>query len=579
MPSKSFGNIEKVRDLCRKLKPVLGGKMEQVFQAYMAEDDDGKEQLENYLEMLQAKYVPMRLDGISTQLVPPEPAQAYGEYELGTVLYGGKERGIFGLREHEWIQHVGIFGRTGAGKTNLGFKIVEELVKHRKPVLILDWKRNYRDLLRNPLLKDAQVYTIGRDVSPFTFNPLIPPPGTNPKTWLKKLDEVIAHAYLLGNGVLYLLQQTLDQLYEEFGVYSGDVVRWPTFQDVLDKARKLDARGREAGWLSSALRALASLCFGDMGELVNHPAAACPADLLDKTVILELDALTQQDKVFFASALLLWIHHARMVEPERETFKHAILIEEAHHILSDERRSLVGGQSVMEITFREIREFGESLILLDQHPSQISLPALGNTYCTICLNLKHSKDVSAMAQCMLLDGPEKDILGNLEVGQAVVKLQGRTQGPFLMKIPQFEITKGSISDKMIVRKIAPHGPRLLTETSRPLPVPSQRKPSVESSFPTYRAHSDDLAQAFLRDVADYPDTGISARYKRLGVSVRQGQKVKLRAIEAGLVREQKVSTKTGRLMRICLTDKGGSLTKQQGSENGTRDQKDLGEAG
>jgi len=45
-----------------------------------------------------------------------------------------------------------------------------------------------------------------------------------------------------------------------------------------------------------------------------------------------------------------------------------VIIEEAHHLLSDERRSLVGGQSVMEITFREIREFGESLILLDQHP-------------------------------------------------------------------------------------------------------------------------------------------------------------------------------------------------------------------
>jgi hypothetical protein len=51
----------------------------------------------------------------------------------------------------------------------------------------------------------------------------------------------------------------------------------------------------------------------------------------------------------------------------------------------------------MEITFREIREFGESLIILDQHPSQISLPALGNTYCSICMNLKHKTDINAMA--------------------------------------------------------------------------------------------------------------------------------------------------------------------------------------
>jgi len=31
----------------------------------------------------------------------------------------------------------------------------------------------------------------------------------------------------------------------------------------------MDARGRETGWLSSTLRALATLCFGDMDTLLN----------------------------------------------------------------------------------------------------------------------------------------------------------------------------------------------------------------------------------------------------------------------------------------------------------------------
>ena len=150
-------------------------------------------------------------------------------------------------------------------------------------------------------------------------------------------------------------------------------------------------------------------------------------------MILELESLTQSDKVFFIQALLLWIHHLRMTQGEREHFRHAVIIEEAHQVLSGERRSLIGGQSIMEITFREIREFGESLIILDQHPSQISVPALGNTYTTICLNLKHSRDVSAMGQAMLLDTKERDILGTLEVGYAAVKLQGRGARPFLIE--------------------------------------------------------------------------------------------------------------------------------------------------
>ncbi|GAG68722.1 unnamed protein product, partial [marine sediment metagenome] len=170
--------------------------------------------------------------------------------------------------------------------------------------------------------------------------------------------------------------------------------------------------------------------------------------ILDKNIILELDALSQSDKAFFIQASLLYLHHKRMAEERREEFKHAIIIEEAHHILSDERKSLVGGQSVMDIIFREIREFGESLILLDQHPSKISLYALGNTYCTICMNLKHKTDINAMGQCMLLD-KEREILGSLDIGQAVVKLQGRIARPFQIDVPEFVIRKGKISDAYI----------------------------------------------------------------------------------------------------------------------------------
>ncbi|GAF86587.1 unnamed protein product, partial [marine sediment metagenome] len=273
--------------------------------------------------------------------------------------------------------------------------------------------------------EDIAVYTIGRSASPLSFNPLIPPPETPPQTWLKKLIGVIAHAYLLGDGVMYLLQEAIDQVYEEAGVYSGSVERWPTFKDVHEFLKKRNVAGREAGWMSSALRALSSLCFGEMGTLMNQGNDNIE-ELLARPVILELDALTQSDKVMFMQSMLLWIHHYRMTEPTRETFKHAIVIEEAHHILSGERQSFVGGQSVMEITFREIREFGEAMIILDQHPSQISMPALGNTYATFCFNLKHRTDVNAMSQAMLLQDDERMILGNLQIGEAVVRLQGRS---------------------------------------------------------------------------------------------------------------------------------------------------------
>jgi 3-dehydroquinate synthetase len=51
----------------------------------------------------------------------------------------------------------------------------------------------------------------------------------------------------------------------------------------------------------------------------------------------------------------LWIHHFRLSEGERETFKHAIIIEEAHHILLRKKQEMTGTEAVTDIILREIR--------------------------------------------------------------------------------------------------------------------------------------------------------------------------------------------------------------------------------
>jgi hypothetical protein len=62
--------------------------------------------------------------------------------------------------------------------------------------------------------------------------------------------------------------------------------------------------------------------------------------------------------------------------------------------------------------------------------------------------------------------------------------------------------------------------------------------------------------AFLRDVKEYPDSGVAARYKRLGLSVRQGQKIKTQALQHLLIEETIEITKIGKHILIRLTDKG-----------------------
>ena len=546
---------EYVRQLCRRLRPILGPKMDEVFAAYHAEDPDGKQQLEIYLELLSAKHLPQGLDDTEPGLIPPSREQAQGPYPIGQISYSGKSLYPFGLRENEWIQHMAILGRSGSGKTNIGFSILKTLAQRRKPFLVFDWKRNYRDLLDRPEFGDVEVYTIGRNIAPLTFNPLIPPAGTDPKTWLKKLNEVIAHAYCLGNGVLFLLQQAVDAVYDEAGVYENLVARWPTFKDVLAKARSMDTRGREAGWLSSTLRALSSLCFGGMGELLNSSSNKSIDHVFDGNVILELDGLSQADKTFFVQACLLYLHHKKMAENVRERFDRCILIEEAHHVLSGQRTSLTGSESVMDTTYREIREFGVSLVLLDQMPSKLSGFALANSYATICMSMSNRADINAMTQTLLLDSG-KDILGTLDVGQAVVKLQGRIQRPFLISIPEFNIKKGRVTDDQIRQYMKEKVCRFGAEDQ------VQEVSSTENEGTAEDAAGDSSGGseiAFLQDVADNPDSGVAARYQRSGLSGRQGQKLKMELLKQGLIAEQLQNTRTGRLMRIRLTGKGEQM--------------------
>jgi hypothetical protein len=471
------------------------------------------------------------------------------------VTYNGNALYPFGLRESEFTAHVGVFGRSGAGKTNLGFLMIQELLKANKPVLILDWKRNYRDLVTLPGFEKMAIYTAGRSVAPLRFNPLIPPPETSPQTWLKKLIAVIAHAYLLGDGVIYLLQEAIDQVYSEAGVYTGSIDRWPTFRDVLNKLRQRPVSGRESGWMSSALRAFSSLCFGEMDTLVNQGHDRID-ELLTRPIVIELDALTQSDKVFFVESMLLWIHHFRMTEPTRETFKSAVVIEEAHHILSGERHSLVGGQNVMEIAFREIREFGTAIILLDQMPSTIAPSALANTYAVFCFNLKHRADLTAMNAAIMLDETDKDLLGGLQIGDCVVRLQGRSTKPFMIHVPEFIIKKGSFTDTHVIHHMTRLG--LLSarrqEVQRPRDHASYQAPGF-SEIPAGDGLSE-TCRAFLDDIATFPEAGVAERYRRLGFSVRQGQNVKESLAKKGLITEEIQTTSRGKLRVVRLSEQG-----------------------
>ncbi|MEE9294841.1 MAG: DUF87 domain-containing protein, partial [Phycisphaerae bacterium] len=339
-------NIEEV---FRKLRPVMGSQLDALWQEYLVSDTTIRQTIERTLRVTLAQRLSETFESEHVLLKPPPQDLAAGEYPVGLIHYGKDRFYPFGLREDEFIQHLGIFGRSGSGKTNLAYLLLQDLVKADKPFLVFDWKRNYRDLIAKPEFSDLLIFTVGRDVAPFRFNPLVPPPGTPATVWLKKLIEIMCHAYFLGEGVTVLLMRAIDHLYREAGLYNEKPKGHPTMANVRDYLLAYKAKGREASWMESALRAVEVLCFGEMGRVLNEAPFFDIARLLDRRVSLELDALTNADKTFLIESLFLWIHHYRLGQPQREDFKHAIIIEEAHHILLRKKQEVTGEETVTDV--------------------------------------------------------------------------------------------------------------------------------------------------------------------------------------------------------------------------------------
>lgn len=431
-----------IDDLLRKLEPLLGGTAKSLWYLDLfAKDTKEASDTRSIIRLLADSEIGIDFQE-SIRLPPPLSVKLSGEYNLGTAIYPESDFSQFGLREQEFIKHILVAGITGSGKTNLVFHLLRQFHKHNKPFLVFDWKRSYRHLRQLAEFKNLRVIQVGNPKTEFHFNPLIPPPSVHPKHWMAMLIDVMKHSFFVSYGPEYFFRKGLDHLYEQFGIYQGKT-DYPTFDDLQKLLRKEFVRGREILWMSSARRVLAALTFpGLLGDVLNVRKQHGLAELLSGPVIFELDNLATIEKVFFVESLLLWIYHFRKGEGKRETFKHAIIIEEAHHILSGRKESALGEETIVESLIRMIREFGESVIVIDQEPSKLSHSILANTNCKICFNLGNGWDIQAMSASMALTAEQHRYLDQLQVGHAIIKIKDRFVQPILVRFPLVPVNKG-----------------------------------------------------------------------------------------------------------------------------------------
>ncbi len=440
---------QELKEICRKLKPLLGTKADALWVAYVTADTpDSKREAEALIQMFGVKHLSGSVSEQNILLPPPSAAASSGEFFMGTVFYGNQPLHPLYLRRENFVKHVGIFSITGGGKTNLAQILVLGLLQQGVPFLVVDWKRSYRALLtlRLPQVRRLRIFSVGRKSgSMLNWNPLRGPPGVHPKTWISVVAEALEKSHVSGPGVADIFIDMFDRTFSQSGFYDGRVEQYPNFFDAVEQLERVQFKGRRMLWQDSCSRILKTFTFGPAAGAFNarHPVRI--EDLLAEPVIIELDQeLPKPLRVFFTDIILRWIHLYRLAQGETDDLRHVTVLEEVHNLFP---RSLSEKQSTnsLENVFREIRGFGEGLVSITQHPSLMPIYILGNCNTQVYLGLQHEEDIITAKRALFLESHDEVFLDRLAVGEGIVKIKGRV-GPCLVKFPLVPIQKGVVAD-------------------------------------------------------------------------------------------------------------------------------------
>lgn len=550
-----------IEQICRKLKPIIGKKADELWYMWLASDLQERKDLEIEIQIIAEKVLKHGpLQDKVILLPPPDEEEAKGEFILGKAIYRDKRLFPLYLREEDFIRQIGIFSITGGGKTNTAMLLALQLLKKQIPFAVIDWKRQWRSMLsleNFPEMKDVQVYTIGRDVTPFLWNPFRPPPGIDYQTWISTIVECLEKSHLAGLGVGDFFIRIYEKLFKEI----KDENFYPNFYDGLRELEKIKVGGREFLWWQSTKRIFNSFIFGPSSKSFNTRNPIKLEDLLEEPVIFELDQeMPKPLRIFFMELIIRFIHLYRLGQGESEKLRHVLFLEEIHNLFHKTNFDKEKINS-LENVYREIRSFGQGLVSITQHPSLLPTYVLGNSRTLIFLALQHQEDVEAARKAIFLNKDDESYLNMLKTGQGIVKVMERIN-PCLVRFLYVPVEKGKITDKWLKENMGCYF-HSVSDVKDGKGMGYFQGDKNEDDF---RKYPPSLKDRLLADIFQNPLSSVTQRYSRIGIDSKAGNECKKDLIATGLIEPRNIILKTGRITLFELTAKGRSVLTDLGYE-------------
>lgn len=152
-----------------------------------------------------------------------------GDITIGKLKSSAKGDTL-GISLKDLAKHMLVVGTPGSGKTTFSVGLLDRLWKqHHIPFLVIEPAKNeYRALVQS--IPDLQVFTPGKNfISPFVFNPFVPPKNVKLETYKSTLKTAFAAAVSMSTPLDKIFEESINNCYSDF--------RWLDTYTVDDKGK------------------------------------------------------------------------------------------------------------------------------------------------------------------------------------------------------------------------------------------------------------------------------------------------------------------------------------------------------
>ena len=353
-----------------------------------------------------------------------------GDIEIGLLKSSGSKDTI-GISLKDLAKHMLVVGTPGSGKTTFSVSLLDRLWKeHHIPFLVIEPAKNeYRALIQS--IPELQVFTPGKNfISPFVFNPFVPPKNVKLETYKSTLKTAFAAAVSMSTPLDKIFEESINNCYSDF--------RWLDTYTVDDKGQTFNISDfikcfqntfDEIGYTGDAknIGRAGVVRLNSLSNLFDNYFSIPIQDLLEKPTIIELAAIENSDqKALIISLLLLSIlAYVNSNYVGEGGLKNVILLEEAHILLDAESNASQGdanpsaiAQGLAKRMLAEIRSYGVGIIIADQSPRKISTDVVALTDMKMVFRLVEATDKQIVADSMNMSEAQIQRMSRLKPGEA-----------------------------------------------------------------------------------------------------------------------------------------------------------------